>query len=303
MTHKPNYFYREWRRAVEGKSDKRPIFVPWYEIDIYRTPPLSDTDRRKLMRSLDTYERELLERHGLEPERIAWYHAKRREYPSHEAMMAEFPSTPEEAFMSAAEPLFPPSILPAPEAEPTAIELAHSARLHVLAVDAPGRPALFTLFSRREGRLLPSADIALSGSLDAILEQAAAAARRHSTPIAILAVSERAEGAARLLADHAFRQGIAIAYDDEERPYMCAPRDLVGRADVALREALSTRRIGETSPRALADYGNYRAERAACWPRVLARMCAVELLERADTSAPDLLEAARDAVAQFAAGC
>lgn len=95
-----NYFYKEWKRASSGKSDKRAVFVPWYEIDIYKTEPLSLSEVERLRKDLDAYELQLIDRMGVEPERVAWYHRKRREYPTHEAMMAEFPSTPEEAFLN-----------------------------------------------------------------------------------------------------------------------------------------------------------------------------------------------------------
>ena len=94
-----NYFCREWRRAVAGKSDKRAVFVPWHEIEIYRKE-LAEGERAAAEASLDDYERGLLA-DGVELERVAWYHEKRREYATHEAMMAEFPSTAEEAFANA----------------------------------------------------------------------------------------------------------------------------------------------------------------------------------------------------------
>lgn len=93
-----NFFHREWTRAGEkGKSDKTPFFVPWHEIEIYSEPV---EDAEALWRSMDDYERQLWHRHGCTLEAIAWYHWKRREYGDHRAMMAEFPTTPEEAFCS-----------------------------------------------------------------------------------------------------------------------------------------------------------------------------------------------------------
>ena len=92
-----NFFHREWLRAVEGKSDKRPFFVPWYEIEIYSEPV---ADPAALCNDLDDYERDLWYRHGCTLESIAWYHGKRREGVEHRAMLAEYPTTPEEAFCS-----------------------------------------------------------------------------------------------------------------------------------------------------------------------------------------------------------
>lgn len=89
-----NYFHTEWLRAEAGVSDKTAIFVPWYEYGIYTLPV---DDYETLWNSLDPYERGLWQR-GLSLEQIAWYHAKRREYTTHRAMQAEYPSTADEAF-------------------------------------------------------------------------------------------------------------------------------------------------------------------------------------------------------------
>lgn len=91
-----NYFHTEWLRSERGESDKLTVFVPWHEIEIYSTP-LTRDEVQPLWRSMDAYERGLWEQ-GLTLERINWYHRKRREYASHARMMAEYPSTPQEAF-------------------------------------------------------------------------------------------------------------------------------------------------------------------------------------------------------------
>ncbi len=92
-----NFFHREWLRASSGKSDKTPFFVPWHEIDIYTEEV---TDAGALWESLDDYERDLWHRHGCTLEAICWYHNKRKEFIDHRSMMAEFPTTPDEAFAS-----------------------------------------------------------------------------------------------------------------------------------------------------------------------------------------------------------
>lgn len=99
-----NYFYREWMRAKQGKSDKTAIFVPWYDIEIYRTEV---TDPQELWNSLDSYEKGLWLQ-GLTLEMIAWYHGKRREMASDEAMKAEFPTTDTEAFVHTGCSVFSP---------------------------------------------------------------------------------------------------------------------------------------------------------------------------------------------------
>lgn len=89
-----NYFHTEWLRSERGESDKVTVFVPWHEIDIYQREV---SDVALLWNRMDAYERGLWEQ-GVTLERINWYQCKRKEYPSHSQMMAEYPTTPQEAF-------------------------------------------------------------------------------------------------------------------------------------------------------------------------------------------------------------
>ncbi len=98
-----NFFHNEWLRAMAGESDKQPIFVAWHEYGIYA----SKADYATLWQEMDDYEQSLWAM-GLTLEQIAWYHAKRREYSSHKAMQAEYPSTDEEAFTCTDRMVFDP---------------------------------------------------------------------------------------------------------------------------------------------------------------------------------------------------
>lgn len=89
-----DYFHDEWLRACQQRSDKVPVFVPWYEIEIY-TKRVDDPEA--LWEQMDDYERGLWHE-GLTLEQINWYHLKRREYRTHELMMAEYPGSASEAF-------------------------------------------------------------------------------------------------------------------------------------------------------------------------------------------------------------
>lgn len=89
-----NFFHSEWKRSERGESDKTAVFVPWHEIEIYRTPV---KNVRRLWESMDEYEQGLWEQ-GVTLEAINWYHRKRREYADHKSMQAEYPSNPTEAF-------------------------------------------------------------------------------------------------------------------------------------------------------------------------------------------------------------
>ena len=89
-----DFFHDEWLRAQMGRNDKIPVFVPWHEIGIYSLPV---DDPQSLWEQMDDYERTLWE-DGCTLEQLNWYHHKRREYRSHELMMAEYPSNASEAF-------------------------------------------------------------------------------------------------------------------------------------------------------------------------------------------------------------
>lgn len=98
-----NYFHSEWLRCEAGKGDKRAVFVPWYEIDIYRLEP---EDPEALISTFDAYEERLWSELGLTLDRIWWYRCKSREYSSREQMEANFPTTPQEAFINSGSGVF-----------------------------------------------------------------------------------------------------------------------------------------------------------------------------------------------------
>ncbi len=99
-----NFFHREWLRAnTPGASDKIPFFVPWHEIEINRCE-VSDPDA--LWDSMDDYERSLWTDHGCTLEAIKWYHEKRMAFSDLRSMMAEYPTTPAEAFSSTVSSVF-----------------------------------------------------------------------------------------------------------------------------------------------------------------------------------------------------
>lgn len=224
-----NYFHREWLRAVEGKSDKRAVFVPWHEIDIYRRD-VSDRERPAVEASLDDYERALLE-DGVELERVAWYHDKRREYATHEAMMAEFPSTPEEAFANACvQTLLRPDHVP----ELTEDVPSEDGRLGVLVVSGDGSGQVLSLFATGGGRLTPLSDEPLDGmTLPRAVAEAAARCRRAGASLTVAeAPRDGAPSHARWCAEKALRLGAVLAFDEEERPDAVAdPRFLSEAAD------------------------------------------------------------------------
>lgn len=97
-----DYFYNEYQAAKQGRSDKEPLFIPWYHIPIYTLPV---DDYPALINTLTPYEHFLWEK-GATLEAIAWYREKRRSYQSHQQMMSEFPSDDVEAFATTGEGVF-----------------------------------------------------------------------------------------------------------------------------------------------------------------------------------------------------
>lgn len=102
-----NYFHNEWLRCASGAGDKRCVFVPWYEIEIYSSEPQPGTEL-EFYNSFDDYEQELWCR-GLTLAQICWYRGKSAEYPDAQMMHAEYPTTPDEAFINTGSGVFPVS--------------------------------------------------------------------------------------------------------------------------------------------------------------------------------------------------
>lgn len=95
-----NWFHREWQKAVAGESGYVPVFVSWYEIEMYSSEFADDTERRAFVGSMTDREKFYFEL-GATLEGIKWYREKKRiESYDDWRMGCEFPTTPEEAFQS-----------------------------------------------------------------------------------------------------------------------------------------------------------------------------------------------------------
>lgn len=97
-----DYFHTEWVRACGGQSDKRAVFVPWYEIEHYRS---EEADATAVLSTLSDYEQSLWER-GCDTRQIEWYRRKAREFDRESLLQAEFPSSDSEAFLDSSEVVF-----------------------------------------------------------------------------------------------------------------------------------------------------------------------------------------------------
>ena len=116
-----NLFHHEWLDAKEGRSKRVPVFVPWFEIELYSMPFKDDEERRAFAENLykrreKTYVPSVREesgsylyglwKKGASLEAIQWYIDKRRTYRSHDAMASEYPSDDDEAFAHSGQNVF-----------------------------------------------------------------------------------------------------------------------------------------------------------------------------------------------------
>lgn len=89
-----NYFHESWLKAMSGDSAFTPVFIPWYDIEMYA---MKTDALQEMLVTLTPYEQNLWEK-GLTLEQIWWYHNKRVEIGSDIAMHSEYPTTAIEAF-------------------------------------------------------------------------------------------------------------------------------------------------------------------------------------------------------------
>lgn len=92
-----NYYHREWKAAADGRSGYDPVFVAWWEIEMYYA---QIEDIESFIDQMSAYQWEQWEQ-GATLEGIHWYEMHQAsEQLDDWRMMSEFPGTPEEAFGS-----------------------------------------------------------------------------------------------------------------------------------------------------------------------------------------------------------
>lgn len=94
-----NFFHNTWLAAKDGKSAYTPVFVAWWEIDLYFKPFHSFQEMKMFVESMNSYELYMFGL-GATLEGLHWYREKRLSYENDWDMQAGFPSTPEEAFVT-----------------------------------------------------------------------------------------------------------------------------------------------------------------------------------------------------------
>lgn len=94
-----NFFHTTWLNACKGENAYTPVFVAWWEIDMYSMPFSSNDEMREFVESMSTYELYMFSL-GATLEGIHWYREKRKSFDNDWDMQEQFPSTADEAFVT-----------------------------------------------------------------------------------------------------------------------------------------------------------------------------------------------------------
>lgn len=100
-----DYFHKTWIEAEAGESGYTPVFVSWFEMPEYWEAFRDEEEKIRFVQSMTDKELYRFEC-GATLEGLKWYRAERKEQPSDWIMQEEFPSTPEEAFISSGRLVF-----------------------------------------------------------------------------------------------------------------------------------------------------------------------------------------------------
>lgn len=274
---KDNYFYREWKRAEAGESDKEPVFVPWYEIEMYRRS-VSKEEREVLLGMFDEYERALID-NGVDIGRVAWYHDKRKEYPTHEAMMAEFPSTPDEAFStSATDAPFRKEDMPVL----TDRTEERFSLLVVLPAVSEERRAMET-FEISDGIVTATGSLSVGGTVIDMLRRAEKWCADRDAVFCVAASSDSVDyGHAVWLAGKAAEMDMDLFRSDDEDSVIMLDNACISRMIDLYHERVAEGYVRDTDADACEEYTRFRYSVPQRTPRILARLVALTVAESID---------------------
>jgi hypothetical protein len=115
-----DFFHEMWQKAVRGENEFIPVFLPWFIDPGYTRPFRSDAEREQLLDEISgittdsqgnpirTYDYELMQKFNLTLEQLNWrrYTVANKCQGDEILFMQEYPSTPEEAFISSGRPKF-----------------------------------------------------------------------------------------------------------------------------------------------------------------------------------------------------
>jgi hypothetical protein len=106
-----NTFHKMWKEAEAGRSEWDPVFLSWL-LDPNNWLPVSEREAAAWSFT-DRYERDLYEKHGASLNQIKWRRMKlsspemmRPGYAPEEIFKQEFPTTPDEAFLTSGKNFF-----------------------------------------------------------------------------------------------------------------------------------------------------------------------------------------------------
>lgn len=115
-----DWFHEMWQKAEKGLNEFTPIFLPWFIQPEYERKFFTDEEKNTFIEQVDivtqdvngnevrTYEWDLMQKHDLTYEQLNWrrYTIQNKCQGDEILFMQEYPSTPEEAFISSGRPKF-----------------------------------------------------------------------------------------------------------------------------------------------------------------------------------------------------
>lgn len=115
-----DYFHEMWQKATRGENEFTPVFLPWFIDPLYTRAFRTEAEKDQFIDEINvtnidmsgnevhTYEYDLMMKHGLTLEQLNWrrYTMANKCQGDEELFMQEYPSTPEEAFISSGRPKF-----------------------------------------------------------------------------------------------------------------------------------------------------------------------------------------------------
>lgn len=115
-----DWFHEMWQKASRGENELIPVFLPWFIDPGYTRPFSSEEEKQRFIdevsvirkdasgREIRTYEYELMEQNNLTYEQLNWrkYTIANKCQGDEILFMQEYPSTPDEAFISSGRPKF-----------------------------------------------------------------------------------------------------------------------------------------------------------------------------------------------------
>lgn len=120
-----DFFHKFWKESERGENDFIPLFFPWFIEEEYSKEFRSEGEREKFREEIEyisigedgnsrrTHEYNLMQKHDLTLEQLNWrrWAIKNKCHGDETKFRQEYPSTPEEAFITSGRPQFPFDVL------------------------------------------------------------------------------------------------------------------------------------------------------------------------------------------------